>query len=267
MITGLTTPTPTDLDHAANVEFVLNNTGTNYDILFAGRTITRDFTTLTGTTFTTMEDVFFPAEPPTASLTLTYDGSTTGANRTLEISSAGTLPATANWTAGRQATTGLITSIDVEGNNQTFTQPNQGATTNGTQALTITNNTNITIDLTVNSESGNATDAISLTWLWKRYWGLDSDGTLNDAEILALSNELSGSRAKTFVVNPTNERVVFVYEASLGDLTSIRVNDFESILAFTKVVQSHTNASGATTDFNLYISNNAFNVQSTIVTQ
>ena len=242
--------------------------GQNIDDEFAGRTITRDdWDALAGTTYTTLEDVFFPAEPPTASLTVTAFGSTSGANRTVEITTAGTQPGTANWTAGRQPSTGLITSITAAGQSQTFNQPPQGGTENGTQAFTITNNTNVTINLTVVSESGNATDNISITWRSKRYWGVDADGTVSDAELIAGNGELSNSRAKTFTVNPSNEFVYYAYPQSLGALTSITVNGFESIASFTQSTFSHTNASGGVVNYFLYLSNNQFTQSSTVITQ
>jgi len=242
--------------------------GQSIDDEFAGKTITRDdWDALAGTTFTTLEDIFFPAEPPTASQTLTAFGSTSGANRTIEIRPAGTEPATINWTAGRQPSTGLITSITAGGVSQTFSQPPQGVTENGTQGITLTNNTNTTVNLTVVSESGNATDNISITWLSKRYWGVDADGVLSDAELIAGNGELSGSRAKSFTVNPTNDFVYFAYPQSLGALTSITVNGFESLAAFTQSTFSHTNASGGVVNYFLYVSNNQFTQSSSIVTQ
>lgn len=234
----------------------------------AGRTITRsNFNALNGTTFTTLEDVFFPPEPPTASLLVDIFGSNNGSNRTVEVTTAGTTNGTANWTAGRSASTGDITSITAAGVSQTFSNPPAPGTVNGSQAFTVTNNTNTTISLSVVSTTGNATDNVSISWLFKRYWGTDANGTLTDAELIAGSNELSGSRAKTFSVTPANEFVYFAYPQSYGNLTSITVNGFESISAFTLTTQSHTNASGGITTYNVYVSNNLFTAASTIVTQ
>lgn len=100
----------------------------------------------------------------------------------------------------------------------------------------------------------------------KRYYGLDTDGVLTDPEILALDNDSHTSNNITFSVIPVGQqKVVILYPESRGDLTSIRVNNFESINAFTKSVQSHDNGT-VVENYNVYTSNQFFTVPSTIST-
>ena len=113
--------------------------------------------------------------------------------------------------------------------------------------------------------------SFTVAWQHKRYWGWCPDSTPSDAEILAVSDELSTSRAKsafTATVSGSDRHVFYAYPASFGDLTSLTVGGFESLPAFTKTTRAFINDFGVSISYNVYVSNNTFSANITnIVTQ
>ncbi len=113
--------------------------------------------------------------------------------------------------------------------------------------------------------------SFTVSWQHKRYWGWCPDSTPSDAEILAVSDELSTTRAKsafTATVSGSDRHVFFSYPASFGDLTSLTVGGFESLPAFTKTTRAFVNDFGVSISYNIYVSNNTFSANITnIVTQ
>ena len=108
-------------------------------------------------------------------------------------------------------------------------------------------------------------------WQHKRYWGDSLTDTPSDADILADSDELSTTRAKsafTATVSGSDRHVFYAYPASFGDLTSLTVGGFESLPAFTKTTRAFINDFGVSISYNVYVSNNTFSANITnIVTQ
>jgi len=116
----------------------------------------------------------------------------------------------------------------------------------------LTSNTTYTI--VVDDGSNTANGSTSVLFRWKRYWGTSPNTSLNDAEIIALANsELATSRAKSFTISGGGEYIYYVYPAAWGTAT-FTVNGLLNT-AWTLSVQSHTNASGGTTNYNVYRSN------------
>jgi hypothetical protein len=113
----------------------------------------------------------------------------------------------------------------------------------------------LTADSLDNTEHPNATT--SLRFLSKRYWGVSSETTLDDAEIIALAgSELATSRVQSRTLAPAGEYLYFAWPASFGTPT-FTVNGLINT-AFTKVraADSFVNASGATVSYDLWRSDN-----------
>lgn len=119
----------------------------------------------------------------------------------------------------------------------------QGITSNRTYTLTVSDGTN--------QDQASTTVA----FLNKRYWGVSAETTLDDAEIIALSQELSSSRLQSRTFDCTGGRYFyFAFPASFGT-PSFRVGG----LAFsdmTVVTRDFTNASGHTSSYQIWRSTN-----------
>lgn len=121
-------------------------------------------------------------------------------------------------------------------------------------------------DCTGRVNAGSISSAtLCLTPLPKKYWGFTSVSSPTDANIRALSQQLSatlstltasfGAQSATYLV--------YAYPASFADLTSIVVNGFPSLGAFTKTTRAFVNAQGYSQSYKIYVSNNAFTTSST----
>lgn len=198
---------------------------------------------------------FFKSQPPTAGLS---------GGSAIELHLAGTFSAALNWTAGRQAATATLSTINVAGINQSFSQPAQGASVSGTQNVTVPYNTDITYNNTVTTtDSKTATASTTFTFLPKRYWGV-SNGTPVAADLIASTGggqELSNSKSKgAFVVTVagSTQNVFYAFPSGEGTLSSIIVTGLESIGAFTLTTATIINASGYSQTYLIYTSNNTF---------
>jgi hypothetical protein len=147
-----------------------------------------------------------------------------------------------NWTTNK---TGMMQtlnpgSIDVTGVN-TYTDPGSFTTTK-TYTLTV--------------DDGQNTDVATTTayFLQKRYWGANASTSLNDAGIQALSQEFATSRSMTKSITAAGQYIYVCYPAAWGTAT-FTVNGLPNT-AWTLSVQSFTNASGHTSSYNVYRSNN-----------
>jgi len=204
--------------------------------------------------------VFYPSQPPTASLT---------GGQNLELFSGSMPTRTVYWTAGRQAATEplqsvIITSSIGQNSPQTFSQPSAPGSVSGSQSYTVTSLNTVTYTLTVTASDGKtATSSTSFTFLPKRYWGRTSTAVPDNSTILTSAgggSELTSSRAKNgFAVTASGSNQIFyAYPSSYGDLTSLTIGGFESLAAFTKNVISVTNASGYVQNYNVYVSKETF---------
>lgn len=108
---------------------------------------------------------------------------------------------------------------------------------------------NITFTLTTSDGKTTTTGSTSVQFSRKRYWGVSAALSLDNAEILALSQEFSSSRAKSITYDCSGGRYpYFCYPKSLGALSAVSVGG----LAFSDFRQdtvSLTNASGHTEDY------------------
>lgn len=119
-----------------------------------------------------------------------------------------------------------------------------------TRVVNGTYNTTTTFTLTgsdgFNACNGNTT----ISFMQKRYWGVSALTSLNDAQVLALSNEFASSRAQTRTLSPSGQYVYFAYPASLGAAT-FTVNGLVNT-DWILVTRALVNASGYSESYNIY---------------
>lgn len=232
------------------------------DSLFDGnRPITRDFSTVTGvnlgttTTVSTLNQLLYPSQPPTATLT-------GGGN--FELMASGVqMPFVLNWSAGRQAATAGLQSIVVAGTNETFTQPAPSASISGTQAVSVSRNVNTSFTNTVTTTDGKTDVAsVSYNFFAKRYWGFWSTASPSDATVQGLASEFVTTRTKAQInpaVAPTGQQYfVIAFPASLdpSNTSTIWVNGLDQTGTFTRTVKPFTNASGYVQSYIFFITTN-----------
>lgn len=238
------------------------------------RPITRDFSTLMGVNLgttdikSTLNQLLYPSQTPTSSLTASYNG-VSGTSLQLEKTSQSTIPIKFIWGAGRKSYTDSISSIVVNGDTIAFTQPAPGQTIVDSQINNVATNNYITISNVVNtSDNKSSSSFVSISFQTKWYYGFINPSITNpsDVDILSLPNqELTTSRIQNngngsniIVPNTTNNRFVIVEDASLdpSNINQIMVGGLNSTGAFTKTTRSFTNALGYTYQVNIYVSNN-----------
>jgi hypothetical protein len=81
----------------------------------------------------------------------------------------------------------------------------------------------------------------SISFNYKRYWGTNSNTVLTDAQIIALSSELTTGKSKSFTQNGNGEYIYYAYPKSFGTASFV-VNGLQST-AWTLSEQLFTNAS------------------------
>ncbi|CAA2141390.1 hypothetical protein [Hyphomicrobium sp. ghe19] len=108
---------------------------------------------------------------------------------------------------------------------------------------------NLTFTLTASDGKQNASASTSVQFYRKRYWGVAAAPTLDNAGILALSQEFATSLSKTLAYDATGKKYpYYCYPASFGTLSDVRVGGL-AFSDFTQSLQSLTNASGHTEDY------------------
>lgn len=115
---------------------------------------------------------------------------------------------------------------------------------------------NITYTLTVSDGKNTATKSTSLAFRYKRYWGVSTKDTLENADILALSKELTTGRTQSRTFNCSGGKYFyFVIPAEFCSGISFKVGG----LAFSDMDVKDialTNESGATVACKVYRSKN-----------
>lgn len=120
---------------------------------------------------------------------------------------------------------------------------------------TSTFSTDRTYTITVGDGTNTATRSAYAYFRHKRYWGVSSNASLTDAQIIALSSEFSTSRGQTRNgMVATGQYIYIVYPDSWGAAT-FTVNGLPST-AWTLVQRTFVNASGNSTLFRIYRSDN-----------
>ena len=123
-----------------------------------------------------------------------------------------------------------------------------------TYATAISSNTTFTITGTDGTTSKSA--STSVNFMPKRYWGVSAKTSLTDAEIIALSSELSTSRQQTRTFDCSGGKYFyFAIKTSYCNGIAFKVGglSFSDMLVETR---QFTNASGHTDTYNIYRVNN-----------
>ena len=125
---------------------------------------------------------------------------------------------------------------------------------------TVLNNNLGTPDATGQIQAGSASSSsLTISPFANKYWGTSSSNSITDANLRAGTNENSGKAKSSFTVPISGTQYIFyAYPASLGVLSSISIEGFGSLEAFTLTTRDVLNASGYTQSYNIYISNNSF---------
>lgn len=119
-----------------------------------------------------------------------------------------------------------------------------------TYNTSISNNTTFTITGTDGTTSKSA--STSVQFLPKRYWGVSEKTTLTDAEIIALSSELSTSRKQSRTFNCSGGKYFyFVIKTSYCSGITFKVGGL-SFSDMETTTRQFTNASGHTDSYNIY---------------
>lgn len=142
-----------------------------------------------------------------------------------------------------------------------------GPTTNAEAVNFPSVGASITFQLNATDGTNADTETQSVAFYNRRFWGVSSVASgYSEANIEGLANnELSNSKAKTFVVSPgSGEYIIFAYPSRLG-ATTFTVGGFEGGFESPETV-SITNASGYTEDYYVYRSTNPNLGSTTVVT-
>lgn len=118
-------------------------------------------------------------------------------------------------------------------------------TTDRTYTLTITDG--------VNPDNAST----SIYFRHKRYWGTNANTSLNDAQIIALSSELSTSRSMSKSITSAAAYIYFAWPSSWDSSppATFTVNGLNNT-AWTYVTRNFINASGYTEEYRIYKSDN-----------
>lgn len=173
---------------------------------------------------------------------------------------------TLTWSAKRQDARNTISSIVVNGINQSFTQPLPNGTVTGTFVAPVQRNvTNTFRNIVTTNDNKADTASTTFTFLPKRYFGWVTTSTPTDADLIAAGGELTTNFTKTWTqAAPGGSKyLVFTYPSSFGALGHIDVNGFPALASFNLTTRTVTNASGYTQSYNIYVSVNQFTVTGT----
>ena len=115
------------------------------------------------------------------------------------------------------------------------------------------------LDATGLAAGSASSSSLTISPFANKYWGTSSSNSITDANLRAGTNENSGKAKSSFTVPISGTQYIFyAYPASLGVLSSISIEGFGSLEAFTLTTRNVVNASGYTQSYNIYISNNSF---------
>jgi len=150
----------------------------------------------------------------------------------------------ATWSFNKTMVTVSLTDAAITVSDTTYTFSGLGLVSNKTYTLTFSDGTN----------SSSASRSVSFSP--KRYWGVSADTVLDDADILAMSQEFSSSKSKSITYNCTGGRYFyFCYPASSGLPANVTVGGL-AYSDYAVSVQALTNASGYTQNYNVVRCNN-----------
>ena len=116
-------------------------------------------------------------------------------------------------------------------------------------------------DATGQIAAGSTSRSLTISPYANKYFGTSVSNSIDDATLRAGTNEVASGKAKSnfsIPISSGTNYIFYAYPASLGALSSISVEGFGSLDAFTLTTRNVTNASGYSQSYNIYISNNNF---------
>jgi Ubiquitin-like domain len=116
-------------------------------------------------------------------------------------------------------------------------------------------------DATGQIAAGSTSSSLTISPYANKYFGTSASNSIDDATLRAGINEVASGKAKSnfnVAITGGTKYIFYAYPASLGAISSISVEGFGSLDAFTLTTRNVTNASGHTQSYNIYISNNSF---------
>ena len=146
-----------------------------------------------------------------------------------------------NWTTNKDVTTQTLTDCTINSNSRTATYTND-----------ITSNKTFT--LTIGDGQNTASKNISISFRNKIYYGSASiPNSFDSAFILGLSNkQFATGKNGTYTVNVANNEYGFLaFPSSFGNISSVYIGGFDTEVVNCGTI-SFTNASGGTTNYNIY---------------
>ena len=146
-----------------------------------------------------------------------------------------------NWTTNKNVTTQTLTDCAINADSRTATYTNEI-------------NSNKTFTLTIGDGQNTASKNISISFRNKIYYGSASiPSSFDSAFILGLSNkQFATSKNGTYTVNvASNEYGFLAFPSSFGNISSVYIGGFDTEVVNCGTI-SFTNASGGTTNYNIY---------------
>ena len=109
----------------------------------------------------------------------------------------------------------------------------------------------ISYSLTISDNKNTANRSSSISFRNKRYWGVSNLASLNNGDILSLSNsELSTSKSQSKTFNTSNQYIYFAFPSSFGNPT-FKVNGLDND-AWIKTTILFTNSKGYKENYDVY---------------
>lgn len=146
---------------------------------------------------------------------------------------------------------------------------NQGVGAVPVGTLTATDSASYTASrtyvLTVGNGTTNVSASSAVTFMQKAYWGASSVSGLSDAQVIALSSAFASGRSETQTITASAQYIYFAYPASFG-AASFVVNGLPNT-AWNLTTRSFVNASGYTSSYDIYQSQNLLSGTYTISVQ
>ena len=139
-----------------------------------------------------------------------------------------------------------------------------GTVTGTSKTATVNLTTNTSYILTASDNTTTVTSTTSVNFLNKVYYGTSANTSLNNSQVLALSNNvLSSTKNRTITVNGNAQYIYYCYPASMGDAT-FNINGLTVTLI--KSTLTVTNALGDATLYNIYRTSNVQNATGITIT-
>ena len=146
-----------------------------------------------------------------------------------------------NWTTNKDITTQTLTDCTINADSRTATYTNDI-------------NSNKTFTLTIGDGQNTASKDISISFRNKIYYGSATiPASFNSAFILGLSNKqfATGKSGSFDITVGSNEYGFIAFPSSFGTLSSVKIGGFDTDVISCGTI-SFTNASGGTTNYNIY---------------